>query len=97
MPGAEAARLLWRFNDTAAACPSGLCVHDLVAAQAVRTPASAALEWRGAALTYAALQAGAGAVTAWLVAHGAAPDRVVALQLHRFGCQCCGRHRGGVR
>ena len=36
-----------------------------------------------ATLTYAALQACAGAVAAWLRAHGVAPDRVVALQLHR--------------
>ena len=52
-------------------------------AQAARTPAGVALEWAGATLTYAALQGCACAVGAWLAAHGACADRVVALELHR--------------
>ena len=83
MPEAEAARVLWRFNDTGAAWPTEACVHELVGAQAARTPAGVALEWAGATLTYAALQGCACAVGAWLAAHGACADRVVALELHR--------------
>ena len=75
--------MLWRFNDTAASCPAEVCVHELVGAQAARTPAAVALEWEGATLTYASLQGSAGAVGVWLRAHGVASDRVVALQLHR--------------
>ena len=79
-PEAEAARVLWRFNDTGAAWPAEACVHELVGAQAARTPAGVALEWHGATLTYAALQGCARAVGAWLAAHGACADRVVARQ-----------------
>ena len=32
MPSDEAQRVLWRFNDTAAAFPSEVCVHELVGA-----------------------------------------------------------------
>ena len=50
-PEAEAARVLWRFNDTGAAWPTEACVHELVGAQAARTPAGVALEWAGSTLT----------------------------------------------
>ena len=83
MPSDEVQRVLWRFNDTAAAFPSEVCVHELVGAQAARTPDAVALEWRGATLTYSELQACAGRVAAWLMWHGVGAEVVVALQLER--------------
>ena len=41
-----------RFNDTAAAYPRGFGVHELVHAQAMRSPDRVALEVEGASLTY---------------------------------------------
>ena len=83
MSAAESELVLRTFNDTAAEYPTELCVHDLVAAQAARTPDAVALEWRSDMLSYAELQSCAARVAAWLVAYGVAPDGVVALQLSR--------------
>eukprot|EP00964_Phaeocystis_antarctica_P088389 scaffold56237_cov66-Phaeocystis_antarctica.AAC.1 len=83
LPAAEAALVLRGFNDTAAPFPAELCVHELVAAQAARTPDAVALEWRGDTMSYAELHVSAARVAAWLAARGVAPDGVVALQLHR--------------
>ena len=76
-------QVLWRFNDTAAAYPTELCVHELVEAQAARAPSAVALEWQGATMTYSELVECSAGVAAWLRSHGVAPDCVVALQLHR--------------
>ena len=76
MPRHAAQRVLWRFSDTAAAHPSELCVHELVAAQAARTPAAVALEWKGDALAYAALEACAASVAAWLRARAERPGSI---------------------
>eukprot|EP00964_Phaeocystis_antarctica_P096624 scaffold62902_cov78-Phaeocystis_antarctica.AAC.1 len=76
LPAAEAALVLRGFNDTAAPFPAGLCVHELVAAQAARTPDAVALEWRGDTMSYAELHASAARVAAWLAACGVAPDGV---------------------
>ena len=75
--------MLWVFNDTAAALPTHECTHDLVAMQAMATPAAAALEWQDDTMTYAELLECAHKVAAWLRSNGVAPDCVVALQLHR--------------
>ena len=83
LPEAEAALVLHGFNDTFAPFPAELCVHDLVAAQAARSPDAVALEWRGDTMSYAELHASASRVAAWLAARGVAPDGVVALQLDR--------------
>ena len=47
MPANEDERVLWRFNDDAASFPTNLCVHDLIVAQAARTPDRVAIEWQG--------------------------------------------------
>jgi len=83
MAGVESELVLRGFNDTFAPFPAELCVHDLVAAQAARTPDAVALEWRGDTMSYAELHASASRVAAWLAARGVAPDGVVALQLDR--------------
>ena len=61
-------------NDTAADYPRELCIHELVAAQAARTPDAVAVEWRGDRMIYVELLGCAERVGAWLVAHGVAPD-----------------------
>eukprot|EP00964_Phaeocystis_antarctica_P047735 scaffold27638_cov58-Phaeocystis_antarctica.AAC.1 len=76
VPAAEAALVLHGFNDTAAPFPAELCVHELVAAQAARTPDAVALEWRGDTMSYAELHVSAARVAAWLAARGVAPDGV---------------------
>ena len=83
MADAERADVLWRFNDTFAAFPCGICVHDLVAAQANRTQSAVAVEWQGVHTTYAELLRSTEGVGARLRAQCAAPDRVVGVQLHR--------------
>ena len=83
MPPDEAERVLWTFNDTAAAFRTDLCIHDLVAAQAARTPDAVALEWQKGTIAYADMMESASRVAAWLDEHGTTPDSRVALQLHR--------------
>ena len=77
MPEAEEEQVLRIFNDTAAEYPREVCIHDLVGAQVARSPEAAAVEWRGATLTYAELWVASGQVAAWLRAHGVVTDRVV--------------------
>ncbi|HYX24398.1 MAG TPA: amino acid adenylation domain-containing protein, partial [Thermoanaerobaculia bacterium] len=49
---AERHQVLGEWNDSAAAHPRGLCLHELVAAQAQRTPAAVAAAFEGESLTY---------------------------------------------
>ncbi|MFJ6727837.1 amino acid adenylation domain-containing protein [Streptomyces sp. NPDC091281] len=58
-------------------------VADLLAAQAARTPDSTALVFGDATLTYAELDAACNRLARLLIAHGAGPERVVALGLPR--------------
>ena len=83
LPADELECVLWRFNDTRETLPGGVCVHELVIMQATLTPNAFAVEWHGDRMTYAVLVKCSEGVAAWLFAHDAAPDRVVALQLHR--------------
>jgi amino acid adenylation domain-containing protein len=61
--------------------PGGL--HELFAAQVLRTPDAEAVTGHGGSLTYAELDAWSGAIAARLAAHGAAPDVVVGVLLDR--------------
>ena len=81
----EAARLLTTLSNSAGVSVgvSVACIHDLVEAQATRTPLHAALEWCGMRLTYAQLLRGAMGVASSLQAQAVLPDRVVALLLPR--------------
>ena len=83
MDAAEEALVLRAFSTTGTKYPSEQCVHELVTAQTAMTPDASALEWRGDTMSFAELHTCALQVAAWLVAHGVAPDRVVALQLSR--------------
>jgi amino acid adenylation domain-containing protein len=59
------------------------CVHQLVAAQAARTPDAVAVSGAGAALTYAELEARASQLAHHLRSRGAGPERAVAILLPR--------------
>ncbi|MFF3935180.1 amino acid adenylation domain-containing protein [Streptomyces phaeofaciens] len=58
-------------------------IADLLAAQAARTPDDTALVFGTATLTYAELDARCNRMARLLIAHGAGPERVVALGLPR--------------
>lgn len=74
----EERALALRWNATDAPYPTA-CIHDLVAAQAKRTPTAIALEHEGEALTYAELDARASALAARLDVAGS----IVGLFLER--------------
>jgi amino acid adenylation domain-containing protein len=63
--------------------PDGGCVHELVAAQAARTPTAPAVTMGERRLTYAELSADAGALAGRLVALGAGPGELVGVCLER--------------
>ncbi|MCX5173061.1 amino acid adenylation domain-containing protein [Streptomyces antibioticus] len=58
-------------------------IADMLAAQALRTPHDTALVFGSATLTYAELDARCNRMARLLIAHGAGPERVVALGLPR--------------
>lgn len=59
------------------------CVHEWIAAQAVRAPDAVALTFRDQHLTYGQLDSGARALAAVLQAHGAAADRCIGIYIDR--------------
>jgi amino acid adenylation domain-containing protein len=62
---------------------TGTCLHELVEAQAARTPAAVAVSAEAGSLTYADLDRRADRVAARLQDLGAGPERVVAVRLER--------------
>ncbi|MFF9783316.1 amino acid adenylation domain-containing protein [Streptomyces nigrescens] len=80
-PG-ERHRLLVEWNgDAAEAAPASL--PQLFEAQVARTPDAVAVVYEGVSLTYGELNARANRLARLLVAHGAGPERFVALALPR--------------
>ena len=59
------------------------CLHDLIEAQAKRTPLAPAVAFEGKVLTYAQLDAQANALAHHLVARGVGPDSTVGLKVER--------------
>ncbi|MEU4516911.1 amino acid adenylation domain-containing protein [Nonomuraea wenchangensis] len=83
MTAAQRHELLTRWNGTAAAYPERT-LHELVAEQAARTPGAVAVRGPdGEELTYAELDARAGALAGRLVAAGVGAETCVALCLPR--------------
>ncbi|MEW5930501.1 MAG: amino acid adenylation domain-containing protein, partial [Gemmatimonadota bacterium] len=80
---AEREQVLEAWNATAAPYPRGLCVHDLVAAQAARTPDADAVALDGESLSYAALERRANRLANFLARRGVGPDARVALCMER--------------
>ena len=80
---AERARLLVELNDTRADYPRTRCVHQLIEAQARRTPDAAALDFGGRRVTYAELDARANRLARHLRKLGVGPETRVGLYLGR--------------
>ncbi len=83
-PLSEAGRhqILQEWNDTAAPAPWE-CVHELVAAQAARTPEAVAVSDGPRRLTYRELEEGANRLARRLLALGVGPEVPVGLALER--------------
>jgi amino acid adenylation domain-containing protein len=79
----EKHRLLVQLNDTAAEIDRETCVHELVAAQAARTPDHPALIFGDTQLTYAELNQRANWLAHHLRALGVGPEAVVAIMMDR--------------
>src|SRR5207302_6688231 len=70
----ERHQLLAEWNDTAADYPRGLCLHELVAAQAEKTPNAVAASYEGEDLTYRELLRRARQLAGHLRSLGVVPD-----------------------
>ncbi|HEY0736083.1 MAG TPA: amino acid adenylation domain-containing protein, partial [Herpetosiphonaceae bacterium] len=80
---AEQQTMLHDWNCSAADYPRDAAVHQLIEAQAARTPDVPAIVFEGAALTYAELNARANQLAHHLRDHGVGPDVLVALMVER--------------
>ncbi|MFL6193141.1 MAG: amino acid adenylation domain-containing protein, partial [Thermoanaerobaculia bacterium] len=80
---AERSQILGDWNDTRFPYPREASIHELFEEQARKTPGAVALRFGGSRLTYAELDARAGALAAHLVGAGVGPDRLAALCLER--------------
>ncbi|HYH78482.1 MAG TPA: amino acid adenylation domain-containing protein, partial [Longimicrobium sp.] len=83
LPPAERAQVVEAWNATDAEYPRELCVHELVEAQAARTPDAVALVFAGDTLSYAALNARANKLAHHLRTLGVGPDARVAICVER--------------
>ncbi|HVR95495.1 MAG TPA: AMP-binding protein, partial [Thermoanaerobaculia bacterium] len=81
--GTERQRLLADFNRTAWELPQAGCLHELFAAQALRTPEAPALVWEGGCWTYGELLARSQRLSRRLRGLGVGADRVVGVFLER--------------
>ena len=70
-------------KDTVAPFPSDKCVHELFEEQAIRTPTAVAVVFEGSEVTYAELDARAGAVARRLKDLGVVPNMLVGLLVER--------------
>ncbi|HEX6288385.1 MAG TPA: amino acid adenylation domain-containing protein [Herpetosiphonaceae bacterium] len=80
---AERQQILVEWNATAAAYPQDQCIHELVAAQAARTPDAIAVIFEGTSLTYAELDGRANQMAHYLQSLGVVPESRVAICLER--------------
>ncbi|HEX8149651.1 MAG TPA: amino acid adenylation domain-containing protein [Pyrinomonadaceae bacterium] len=80
---AERRQLLFEWNDTKAALPSRLCLHELFEAQAERTPDAVALRSGADELSYRELNERANRLAAYLAARGVGLEDRVGLLLER--------------
>jgi len=83
MPEAERRLVLEAWNATAAPPPADSCIHDLIAAQAARTPAAVAVAFGAERLTYAELDGRADRLAARLRGLGIGPESRVGLCVER--------------
>jgi amino acid adenylation domain-containing protein len=83
LPEAERQQMLIDWNRSAADYPRSAAVHELIEAQAARTPERTALVFDGASLSYAELNARANQLAHELRQQGVGPDVLVALCVER--------------
>jgi amino acid adenylation domain-containing protein len=83
LPAVERQRLLVEWNETARAYPAAGCLHELVAAQAGRTPASVAVVAGEQQLSYAELNERANQVAHYLRRLGVGAEARVGVLLER--------------
>ena len=83
MSDAERQHLLVELNDTAAEYPRTACVHELIEAQAARTPDGVAAICDGRQLTYRDLDGWANKLAKDLLDRGVGPDIRVGVYLER--------------
>jgi amino acid adenylation domain-containing protein len=83
MDDAERALVVDEWNRTAREMEEEVCVHDLFARQAARTPHAPALTYRNARMTYAELDAASNRLARRLRASGVGPEVPVAISLER--------------
>ncbi|MCC6606147.1 MAG: non-ribosomal peptide synthase/polyketide synthase [Anaerolineae bacterium] len=79
----ELQKILVSWNQTQAPFPQDQCVHDLLAAQAAKTPAATAVIYENQQLTYADLDRRAAQLAAFLRARGVGLESAVALCVER--------------
>ncbi|HST59374.1 MAG TPA: amino acid adenylation domain-containing protein, partial [Longimicrobium sp.] len=80
---AEQARVVDEWNRTEADYPADVCIHQLIAEQAARTPEAIAVVFADDALTYAELDARANRLARHIVSLGAGPEAFVGICLDR--------------
>ena len=79
----EQHQLLVDWNQTAAAYPSDLCIHQLFEAQVERTPEAVAVVYKGQELTYRGLNERANQVAHYLQKQGVGPETLVSICIER--------------
>ncbi len=80
---AERQQLLVEFNDTVAAYPQDVCLHQLFEQQVERTPDAVALVFKDQKLSYAELNTRANQLAHYLRSLGVGPDSLVAIATTR--------------
>jgi amino acid adenylation domain-containing protein len=80
---AERHQTLLEWNDTRHHLPDGLCIHDLIAEQAERTPEAVVVSFDGERLTYRELERRADRLAAHLQHLGVGPETRVGVYLER--------------
>ncbi|HXO42091.1 MAG TPA: amino acid adenylation domain-containing protein, partial [Thermoanaerobaculia bacterium] len=83
MSAAERHQLVGEWNDTAVAYRRELCLHELIAEQAARTPEAVAVLYEGESLTYGELERRSAALAARLAEMGAGAETRVGLAVER--------------
>ncbi|HYG65538.1 MAG TPA: amino acid adenylation domain-containing protein, partial [Thermoanaerobaculia bacterium] len=83
LAGAERRQLLVDWNATAVDVPRDVCLHELIASQAARTPEVIAADFEGEPLTYGDLEARANRLAHHLRSLGVGPEVLVGLSMER--------------
>ncbi len=83
LPKYQSHQILEDWNATTTEVQRGLCVHELIEAQARRTPTRTAVVFEDQEISYAELELRSGALAARLTSLGAGPDTLVGVCVER--------------